>query len=239
MRLHYLQHVPFEPPAQIATWAKARGHSWQGTHLYVGEGLPRITDIDAVIVMGGPMGVDDEAHYSWLAAEKAFLAAAIARGLPILGICLGAQLLAQVLGARVTPGATKEIGWYPIELTTAAQAHPWFQAWPESLTVFHWHGDTFSLPDGALPLASSAACAQQGFLWGDRLLGLQFHLEVTPASIAELLHHGQAELVAGEYIQSAADIMANADQTQRLTPHLEALLDHWLKHNSGSSSLIH
>ncbi len=228
MRLHYLQHVPFETPAQIAAWAMARGYHWQGTHLYAGEPLPQLEDIDGLIVMGGSMGVNDEEEYDWLKPEKAFLREAIAHGLPILGICLGAQLLAQVLGANVTSAPHKEIGWYPIYLTPAAQAHPWFREWPASLTVFHWHGDTFSPPAGALLLATSAACGQQGFLWGDRFVGLQFHLEMTPAAIAALLEHCQEELTAGSYIQSAAEMLAHADYTQQLTPYLESLLDHWL-----------
>lgn len=232
MRLHYLQHVPFETPAQIAQWAHSRGHHWQGTHFYAADDLPALSDIDALIVMGGPMGVNDEALYPWLRSEKAFLAAAIAQNIPILGICLGAQLLAQVLGANVMAGTTKEIGWYPIELTPAAQDHPWFRGWPSSLTVFHWHSDTFSLPAAAIPLATSAVCRQQGFLWQDRVLGLQFHLEVTPATIADLIDHCGDELVeAGPYIQSAAAIAANAGQTKVLIPYLEQLLDQWLAGN--------
>lgn len=229
MRLHYLQHVPFETPAHIAHWAIARGFDWQGSHLYAGEPLPAVTEVDALVIMGGPMGVHDDPLYPWLAAEKAFLREAIASGLPILGICLGAQLLAQVLGAEVTPAPTKEIGWFPIELTAAAQAHPWFQDWPSQLTVLHWHGDMFSLPTDAILLAKSAACPQQGFLWGDRVIGLQFHLEVTPASLGELIQHCQHELVPSPYIQSATEIQAQAAQTAILTSYLERLLDRWIK----------
>lgn len=123
---------------------------------------------------------------------------------------------------------TKEIGWFPIELTAAAQAHPWFQDWPSQLTVLHWHGEMFSLPTDVILLAKSAACLQQGFLWGDRVVGLQFHLEVTSASFGELIRHCQHELVRGSFIQSATEIQAQAAQTALLTPHLEHLLDRWI-----------
>ena len=208
MRIQVLQHVPFEGPAGIADWAASRGHPLTITHLYRGDTLPALDTFDRLAVMGGPMGIYDEQDHPWLVPEKAFLAAAIQAGKTIVGVCLGAQLLADCLGARVIRNAHKEIGWLPIELTPEALADPVFGPLAPGLTVYHWHGDTFPLPPGAVHLARSAGCEHQAFLYQGRVLGLQFHLETTPESLAALVTHCADEIVPGPYVQDAATMLA-------------------------------
>lgn len=207
MQIHYLQHVPFEGPANIARWASEQGHSLIGCQVYEGQPFPDLADVDGLVIMGGPMNVDEGDLYPWLNAEKDFIASIITAQKPILGICLGAQLLARVLGAKVYPGPEKEIGWFPIQRTPVARELPVCQAWPNTFSVFHWHGDTFDLPTGAILLANSAVCQHQAFFWGDRVLGLQFHLESTPDTIKTLIHHCQNELVPAPYIQRPREML--------------------------------
>jgi len=226
MHIHVLQHVPFEGPAQIAHWAERRGHDLAISHLYAGDPLPDLDAFDRLVVMGGPMGVGDEAEYSWLRPEKARIADAIRAGKSVVGVCLGAQLIAEALGAEVFPNAVKEIGWLPIELTEAGRAHPLLEDLPPAPTVFHWHGDTFSLPDGAVHLARSAHCEQQAFLYDGRVLALQFHLESTPDSVAAICTHCADEIQPAATIQTAAEMReADLDTYSAITRMLEALLD--------------
>jgi GMP synthase-like glutamine amidotransferase len=204
MHLHIIQHVPFEDAAYIADWAAARGDAVAVTHLYRGDALPDPDAADLHVVMGGPMNIYEDDRYPWLRAEKAFLARVAATGCA-LGICLGAQLLADVLGGPVTRNAVKEIGWLPV---TRVADTPLLDGLPATFPAFHWHGDTFALPPGAVHAARSAACAHQAFAVDDRVLGLQFHLESTPASIDRLIAHGGDELVDGPYIQPVAALRA-------------------------------
>lgn len=145
MNIHYLQHVPFEDLGMIADWIDENGYHSRVSRLYQGEALPNVNDIDWLIVMGGPMGVYDEDQYPWLVDEKRCIERAIAKGRVVLGICLGAQLIANVLGARVYPHTRKEIGWFPITLTREGAQSPLFTELPSPFEVFHWHGDTFDL----------------------------------------------------------------------------------------------
>jgi GMP synthase-like glutamine amidotransferase len=226
MRIHCLQHVPFEGPARIAHWAERRGHPLAISHLYAGDPLPDLDSFDRLIVMGGPMGVADEAEHSWLTHEKARIEEAIAAGKSVVGICLGAQLIAEVLGARVYRNAVKEIGWFPIQLTEAALAMPLCDGLPGAPDVFHWHGDTFSLPPAAVQLARSAHCEQQAFLFNDRVLGLQFHLESTPESVAAICTHCADELVPAATVQTAAEMHeADIDTYASINRLLETFLD--------------
>lgn len=210
MHAHVLQHVPYEDIGSIQSWLAARSATVSYTRFFDHGDLPALDGIDLVIAMGGPMSVNDEAELPWLVAEKAFVRAAVARGVPVLGICLGAQLIASALGARVYPNGAKEIGWFPVE--AVADAADGFR-FPASSLVFHWHGETFDLPPGAVRLARSAACANQAFQLGRRSIGLQFHLETTPESGAAMLAHGRDELVAAPYVQTEADIRAAAPAT--------------------------
>ncbi len=214
MRWHILQHVPFEGPGYIATALQQQGHVCTYTRWYRGESVPDVSMVDGLVVMGGPMGVYDEATYPWLVEEKRFLSTMLDAGKPILGICLGAQLLAHVLGARVHTGACREIGWFPVYRSTASCAQSMVSVFPETFMAFHWHGDVFELPQGACPLAFSEACSQQGFWIGEHVVGLQFHLEVTPEIVHALVEQGANELRQSEpYVQSPDRILTPSEET--------------------------
>ena len=197
MHAHYFQHVPFEALGAIEPWLLERGFEITRTAFFADGAPPSPESIDFLIVMGGPMSVNDEAIHPWLAGEKAFLRSFLASGKPVLGICLGAQLIASALGARVHRNPEPEIGWFPLEGLPVADGF----GFPGSFTAFHWHGETFDLPDGATSLARSEACENQAFRLGDRVIGLQFHLETTPESAAALVEHCADELVEAPWIQ--------------------------------------
>lgn len=207
LRIRLFQHVPFEGPGTIAQWASLRGHHLGKTCFFAGEPLPDVGDQDWLVVMGGPMGVYEEDRFEWLAAEKQFISRAIGAGKTVLGICLGAQLIASALGARVYPQTEKEIGWFPLSLTAAGGSDPFLSVLEGDPVVFHWHGDTFDLPEGAVSLARTEVCRQQAFRYGERVLGLQFHLEMEEKALEGMLLHGVDELAGtSRYVQSPAEI---------------------------------
>ena len=226
MRLHCFQHVPFEGLGSIARWAEKRGMELSFTRFHAGDQLPKLESIDWLVVMGGPMNIYEEADYPWLKAEKMYIREAIGAGKRVVGICLGAQLIADVLGGPVTRNAHKEIGWFPVELSPEAKRAGLGAVLPWSFDAFHWHGDTFAIPPRALPLAHSEACANQGFLFDKRVLGLQFHMEMTEAGAGELILHGANELVTAPYIQDAGTMLANPERFTAANRLLAQLLDH-------------
>lgn len=206
MRAHVLQHVPFEGLGSIGTWLASSGYGLTWTRLFETADFPDPGDIDLTVILGGPMSVNDEDAFPWLVQEKQFIRDTIAAGKPVLGICLGAQLIASAMGAKIYPNPEKEIGWFPIH--GAASGDRQVFEFPSSATVFHWHGETFDLPEGAIRLASSEGCLNQGFQLGRTVIGLQFHLETTPESALEILTHCRDELVPARYIQAEAEILA-------------------------------
>lgn len=207
MRVHVLQHVAFEALGAMAPWLEAKGAQLGFSRFFgLPPSLPEPADFDLLIVLGGPMSVNDEELFPWLADEQRLIGEAVRAGKAVLGICLGAQLLASSLGAAVYRGAHKEIGFFAIEAVACTE--PTVFRFPDSIEVFHWHGETFALPDGAHLLAKSAACAHQAFQFGPRAIGLQFHLETTAESAALMLEHCADELVPGHYIQSPEAIRA-------------------------------
>jgi GMP synthase-like glutamine amidotransferase len=211
MRVHYVQHVPYEGIGRIRDWARSRGHELSGTQMWTGAAvLPDPDDIDLLVVMGGPMNVYEDREYPWLPAEKAFIAASIARGAAVLGICLGAQLTAVALGGEVIRAPHAEIGWLPVELTEAGHRLPVFAHFPPRFTTLQWHGDTFSMPPGAAHTASSEAVPHQALAYdGGRVVGLQFHLEETPESLAELVAACGADLPApGPWVSTAEELLS-------------------------------
>lgn len=225
LRIHWLQHVAFEGLGSIEPWAAAKGHELSVTRLYVADPLPVVSDFDWLIVMGGPMGVGDEAAFPWLANEKRLLREALAAGKTVLGICLGAQLLAGALGAAVRRNVHREIGWFSIRLARGQEAHPLVSGWPKEVEVFHWHGDTFEMPAGATLLAGSAACANQAFACGERVLGLQFHLETTPAAARALIENCPADLAPGPFIQDAGALLADDGRLERINALMRRTLE--------------
>ncbi len=224
MRVHWFQHVPFEGLGSIEPWLVEQGHELTCTRLYQQESPPTPEAYDWLIVMGGPMGVNDEHAHPWLAQEKQALAAAIRAGQPVLGICLGAQLIASVLGAKVSANPDREIGWFPVNLTQNAALSPLFADFDDVFDAFHWHGDRFDCPRRALRVAKSAGCDQQAFIYDERVVGLQFHLETTPVSAAALVEHCGNELVDGRYIQSAQVILAQPERFSVLNGLMAGLL---------------
>lgn len=210
MRVHYFQHVAFEGLGSIAAWLTARGIETTGTHFDEAVDLPDLADIDWLIVMGGPMSANDEHLYPWLSDEKAFIREAKRQNKRVLGICLGAQLIASALGAKVYRNVVKEIGWYPISPVPTAHGHPAIPFTPGML-VFHWHGETFDLPAGSVHLARSTTCENQAFQVGTRVIGLQFHLETTSESARALVAHCRADLQPATYVQSEQDILSAPD----------------------------
>ncbi len=206
MQAHYLQHVPFEGSGSTEAWLQKSGYQLSGTQFYISEELPKVKDIDILIVLGGPMSVNDEQLYPWLVNEAQFIKSVILAGKPVLGICLGAQLIAHSMGAEVFPNSEKEIGWFPVQ-AVKPENHSVFQ-FPDEIDVFHWHGETFSLPDGAVQIAQSQVCTNQAFQIGRNVIALQFHLETTPGSAQAIVKNCRNELVEGRYIQSEAEILS-------------------------------
>jgi GMP synthase-like glutamine amidotransferase len=208
MQVQVLQHMAFEGPGMIGEWAAEQGHSINRTHLYAGDTLPAWDKTDMLVIMGGPMGVRDADKYDWMPVEFDFIHKAIQRKIPTVGICLGAQFIAHLLGARVYRNKEAEIGWFP--LTHVDEIFKKVIG-VEGLPTFHWHGDTFDLPKGARHLASSKATPNQAFLYDKHVLGLQFHLEVLPSSITDLLDHIGGGLKEANYVQSRDVIEANME----------------------------
>jgi len=225
MRAHYFQHVPFEGLGSMEAWLREAGYETGVTRWHAGERAPDPEQIDLLIVMGGPMSVNDENIYPWLAAEKDFIRRWIETDRPLLGVCLGAQLIANSLGARVYRNAVKEIGWFPVMAVTPVPEHAF--RFPFEQTVFHWHGETFDLPAGAIHLARSAGCEHQAFQVGRHVIGLQFHLETTPETAASLIENCRNELAPAPYIQDEATLRAAPPEAYRaINTRMTRLLTH-------------
>lgn len=218
-----LQHVPFEGPAAIARLLAERGFSLDVRRLDLGAEVPSMLDEgDVLIVMGGPMGVGDigDPEFPFLAREVELLRRVIADDAPMLGVCLGAQLLAHAAGARVYPATHPdgsrcyEVGWGPIRVHHDGATDALVAGLPAEMVVLHWHGDTFDLPEGALHLASTAACPNQAFRTGSRQFGLQFHCEAGDAEVAEFL---RADAAFVEKANGPSGVVALERATQGLT----------------------
>jgi len=231
MRMAVLQHVPFEGPAAIADWAGARKVSVTVSHLYRKDPLPELLEFEMLAVMGGPMSANDEAELHWLTPEIALVRDAIAAEKIVLGVCLGAQIMAKALGAKVYPGSAKEIGWFPVRRTEIS--HPLFAGLPAEFVAFHWHGETFDLPANAEGLASTPATANQAFAVGDRALGLQFHMEATKESVSALIENAAGEIGHGPFEQQPDAIKAGLGHCAALRTHLTGILDRLAGHPGG------
>jgi GMP synthase (glutamine-hydrolysing) len=221
-KIYVLQHHPAENLGSIADALEGAALAWQYVHVNDGQPVPAsMKGAGGLIVMGGPMSVYQTDRYPWLRDEIRLIEDAAKSNLPVLGVCLGAQIVAAALGAKVDRNpAGKEIGWHPIRLHDSAKDDRLMRGLPATMTPFHWHGDIFELPPGALSLASSEKTPCQAFRHGDKTYGFQFHLEVTHESVAAMATAFAKELVRENI--PADRMIAQADE---FLPALEKISD--------------
>lgn len=228
-RAHCLMHVPFEGLGYIENYLVKHEYEITFTQFYNNDFvLPEVKYIDFLVIMGGPMSVYEENDYLWLTQEKAFIRKTIDAGKKVLGICLGSQLIAEVLGAKVYPNNIKEIGWYPIFKTETCNQSTLFADSSNSPVVFHWHGDTYDLPNGCEHLFYSTHCKHQAFVYKNSVVGLQFHLETTEHLIFGMLEAGKAELTTDVCIQSETEISNSLFNIQTTNLILQNFLNRFL-----------
>lgn len=220
-----LKHFDFDDPSFFISWAGQ--NEAELTVLFPPNGFhaPSFASFDLLIILGGPMSAYQDHEYPWLQSEKVFIREAVQLGKKVLGICLGAQMLAEVLGGKVYRNPNKEIGWHPVQRNGIR--HPLLEGVPNGFYSFHWHGDTFELPEGTVSLAFSEACRNQAFTYGEHVLGLQFHLETTEACLATMLERWQHELIEAPWIQKAEQILEQTDRTTDSKAILHQILSNY------------
>jgi len=226
MRWHCLQHLPDEGPGHAGSWLATHGHALSYTRLFeLNPVFPALDEFDGLLILGGAMSVHDEAEFPWLAPEKEFLHGALQAGKITLAICLGAQLVALALGGEVRPNPEPEIGFWTVRFSAKARTHPLLRGWPDKAAVLHWHADTFTVPPSAVRVGMSAGCAAQGFVWGDGIIGLQFHPEMTEEMVAHLINFENHEAAEEqEFVQTAAQIRSKLKSVWKGRMLLETLL---------------
>lgn len=226
MRIHCIIHEPFEGIGCIKKWIQLKGHSLSFTLTFNKEAFPKTENFDWLIIMGGGMSVYEDKKYPGLRTEKRFLKKVIKEKKTILGICLGSQFLADALGAKVYPAIEKEIGWFPLTLNKDNWPEQ-LQSLPQTITVFHWHGDTFDLPDNTVHLASSELTLNQAFLYNDNALALQYHYEVDEEAVKLMIEHADEELSAkGLYIQKKEQIVEGLKYVEENNKIMFQILDY-------------
>ncbi len=206
LRIHYFQHDSYEDLGYIGEWATSNGFPVSVTRLDIEPVFPDLNTIDWLIIMGGKMGTNEESIFPWLVEEKKYIIKAIDCNKIVLGICLGAQLIAASLDAKVFQNKEPEIGFFPVSFNNNAATDPVFQHFPSELTVLHLHNDTFHLPDGAIGMASSQITPNQAFRFRENVFAFQFHFEVTEKIVPELIKADNNQLSPGIWIQSASVI---------------------------------
>ena len=232
MKILILQHIACEPAGVYEDILVEKAVSIQRVEIDTGQRLPDWRAADAILAMGGPMSVNDDDTLPWLSVEKRWIREAVVAGKPYWGVCLGAQLLAAALGARVYSGAKPEIGTMPVHLTAEAQHDAVFSGIPSKLLTFQWHGETFDLPEGAVLLASSPAYPNQAFRWKEAAYGVQFHVEVSAemaeqwaqvpdyrAGLERVLGAGAARNVVGDLLH----------EQETLHSYARRMFENWLR----------
>jgi len=238
VRVLVIQHIACEPPGAYEDVLLERGATIHRVELDEGESLPQLDGFDAVIAMGGPMSVNDEAKHPWLVEEKLLIRRAVEDGLAFWGACLGVQLLASALGARVYAGPAPEVGLLPVRLTAEGSADPVLGTLPPEFTTLQWHGDTFDLPEGAVLLAGSAVYPHQAFRYRNAY-GLQFHLEVSASMArawAEVPEYGEyLDRVLGPgSLPKVIDQVARAED--ELRDHARVMFERWIDATVGTAA---
>lgn len=227
MHVLALQHIACEPPGVYEDVLRAGGATLHRVEVDAGDELPDWRGFDAIVAMGGPMSSTDDAAHPWLADERQLIGDAARAGLPFWGVCLGVQLLAASLGARVYPGAEPEVGVLPVELTEEGRADAVFSALPARVPALQWHGDTFELPTGAVRLAGSPAYPNQAFRF-ERAYGLQFHLEVSGAMAREWMDVPEYAIALDRTIGTDTMLRAVDERVDEMLEHGRTLFSRWL-----------
>ena len=208
MRIHFIIHAGFEKAAHIATWAAENAFAVRYTHLHKGETCPDIDDFDMLICMGGPQSPSEIERYPYLMDEIRLIREAIIQGKIVLGVCLGAQLIAESYGIMTEKSPNKEVGFFPVDFSDDRKQDPVFFDFPASLTVGHWHNDMPGCPDSAVILARSEGCPRQVIRFSPKVYGLQCHFELDSVTLRALIRHCPDDLLTGKYIQTAEEMLA-------------------------------
>jgi len=235
LKVHFIQHVAFEGPGTILSWAKKNQYQSTTSILLNGDKLPDASEFDLLVIMGGPMSANDDNKYSWLGMEKKLVSDCLELGKPMIGICLGAQVIANVLGSKVYRAQEKEIGWWPIEAAPDIEQSKLASHLPKELQVFHWHGETFDLPVGAKLLASTPTCPNQAFEFGGHVLGIQFHMEVTPVEVNLMWDNCKSDLGVGRYQQHPPEFFGSPELFENVRIVMEKTLDNLAQLSSVST----
>jgi GMP synthase-like glutamine amidotransferase len=225
MKIHVLQHSPINTLGTIEEYARIKGYRLESTRFYEAKCPPELDSFDLLIIMGGPMGIYDYEENPWLRDEKAFLKQAVETGKPILGICLGAQLLADILGARVYENPHMEMGWFPVSASGGKNKPEFLEGLPEMITVFHWHTRTFDLPAGAVHLFESEGCKNQGFIYNGRVMALQFHPEVNEERIRSLIERFGERMANGLFVQKKQEMLGQREYLASTKEFMFLILD--------------
>lgn len=209
----------------ISSWVEQRGHQAMPVRLFDGDPLPQKDEVEMLILMGGPMSVNDEETHPWLSPEKELVREIIESGKPVFGVCLGAQLIASALGKKVYPAPELEVGWFPVQAGPSGAAVQF--SLPDEVTVLHWHGETFDLPDRSIRLGSSKVCKNQAFLLGERVVGTQFHFEADREAVEGFLGDSYEGLSSDlPYVQRPVDIREGVIEHEKtIEKELFRLLD--------------
>lgn len=226
-----VRHAPTEGPGYFATFLDRHGIPWKLVRIDAGDAVPdSLNGVSGLCLMGGPMSVNDE--LPWIPPMLALIRQAVAAGVPVIGHCLGGQLMAKALGGAVGRNPVKEIGWGDVRVTNAEAARPWLGDAPDPLPAFHWHGETFSIPPGATRILESAWCPNQAYVLGDRHIGMQCHVEMTPELIASWCDNGADEIAASDSpaVQQPAAMLADvAVRTARLHVLADKIYSRWIQ----------
>ena len=207
MKIQVFQNVSFEGPAYIEEIAEKNGYELHVSRLFDGENPLPPTDYDMLVILGGPMSIYEESEFPWLPNEKKAIELAINSEKIVFGICLGAQLLADILGAEVYKNEEREIGWFPVHKVKAESGNEPLSFLPNKITVFHWHSDTFHIPRNAVKIYSSEATENQSFIYESKVFAMQFHLEMKKSSIKDLVHYCEADLESSKFVMEKGKML--------------------------------
>ena len=225
-----IKHIDIEGPGTLGDFLIRKGKAFRVVELGAGQQLPSdLKDINAVVVLGGPMNVYEEDRYPFLKNENDFIRRVLDAKIPYFGICLGSQLLAKAAGAKVVKSPVKEIGWYKVALTTDGKIDPLLTGFKDDEEIYHWHGDMFEIPTNGVLLASGSGCPHQAFRVGENAYGFQFHMEVTDKSIKEWCDEYSSTDLPGRKEHGAAMLESYYKNKERFNRQAECLYENFLR----------